>query len=366
MASILAQAKKILIVNTFGIGDVLFTTPLISNIKRQYPHISIGYVCNRRTVEILEKNNDVDKVFVYERDEFDAVNKQSKISYFKKIKQFMDEIKNEQFDIVIDVSLNTMTSFLTWVSGIKMRIGLNYKNRSRFLSNKINIKGYEGKHVVDYYLNILQELGVKADDKQLKLVSDEDDMKYADQFIKDLGIKSKKKLIGIVPGGGASWGKDAHIKLWPLEKYAELADKLIEIYDANIILLGDEKERDSCEKMAEMMGNRPFLACSNTNFGRFASLVKKCAFVVLNDGGPLHMAVAAGVRTVSIFGPVDENVYGPYPKDNHVVITKSIACRPCYYRFRRSNCDHISCLRNLDVHEVLDKIKRTTNERTIY
>jgi ADP-heptose:LPS heptosyltransferase len=79
--------------------------------------------------------------------------------------------------------------------------------------------------------------------------------------------------------------------------------------------------------------------------------------MIVNDGGPLHVAVAAGVQTVSIFGPVDENVYGPYPIGSHIVIKKEIACRPCYQRFRKAVCGHISCLSQITVEDVLERIE---------
>ena len=69
------------------------------------------------------------------------------------------------------------------------------------------------------------------------------------------------------------------------------------------------------------------------------------------------MGVVAGSRTVSIFGPVNEQVYGPYPQGNHIVIKKELACRPCYRRFQRADCGHISCLNELSVNEVLEKVK---------
>ena len=69
------------------------------------------------------------------------------------------------------------------------------------------------------------------------------------------------------------------------------------------------------------------------------------------------MAVAAGAKTVSLIGPVDENIYGPYPMTGHGVVTKEIACRPCYRKFRRADCDHISCLRQITVDEVFKKVE---------
>ena len=72
--------KKVLIINTFGVGDVLFTTPLISNLKTNYPGLYIGYICNRRTSALLERNPKVDRIFIYERDEFYAAYQRSKIA----------------------------------------------------------------------------------------------------------------------------------------------------------------------------------------------------------------------------------------------------------------------------------------------
>jgi ADP-heptose:LPS heptosyltransferase len=120
--------------------------------------------------------------------------------------------------------------------------------------------------------------------------------------------------------------------------------------------LGDKAEENLCTDIARVMRQKCVVACGQTTIHQFASLSKKCHVMIVNDGGPLHIAVAAGARTVSIFGPVDERVYGPYPKENHVVISKNIACRPCYRRFRRASCDHISCLKTITVDEVLERV----------
>ena len=86
----------------------------------------------------------------------------------------------------------------------------------------------------------------------------------------------------------------------------------------------------------------------------------KMRLVVTNDGGPLHMASALGVKTVSIFGPVDEKVYGPYPpSDKHIVITnKNITCRPCYKNFRFWGCpNNLSCVKDITVDEVFTAVR---------
>lgn len=351
--------KKILIVNIFGIGDVLFTTPLISNIKSKFPEVFIGYVCNSRAAAVLSNNPKVGKLFIYERDEFSDLYKKSKIQFLKKLNSFFGSIKSEGFDLGMDLSLNGNVSFLMMLAGIKRRIGFNYKNRSPWLTEKIELKGYSGKHVTEYYLSLLEKLDVPVVHRKLEFFPTQDDRAWAEKFLDDRKIAPKDFVVGAIPGGGASWGKDATCKRWPAKQYAILADKMVEKFSAKVILLGDQSEKELCRAVKEAMRSTPLDIAGATTIGQLAALLAKCKLVLVNDGGPLHVAVAAGTRTVSIFGPVDENVYGPYPKENHLVVKKDIACQPCYRRFRMADCPHHNCLNLLNAHEVFEKIKES-------
>ena len=343
--------------NIFGIGDVLFTTPLIANIKAAHPQVQIGYICNRRTESLLVNNPKIDKIFVYERDEFKSAYDQSKFLFLKKVGELLTAVKSEKYDMLIDVSLSGFIGFFAWLIGIKHRLGFNYKNRGVFLNEKILLTGYEGKHVVDYYLDLLQVMNVPVRHKKLELFIDAAHQNWADEFLKNNHLNAGDLIIGLVPGGGASWGKDANFKRWPAQKYAKLADKLIEKLSAKIILMGDKREEDLCNSVVESMRHKAIVAFGQTSIHQFAALTQKCRLTIFNDGGPLHMAVAAGAQTVSIFGPVDERVYGPYPPTGHVVVSQSLACQPCYRQFRRASCDHVTCLNSLEVEEVFEKVK---------
>ena len=295
--------KRILIINIFGIGDVLFTTPLIRNLKSSYPDLYIGYVCNRRTAPLLEGNPKVDKIIICDRDEYDEAYRQSKILAFTKMINFLKSIRMERFDTSMDVSLSSFTSCAAWLAGIKHKIRFKYKNRSFCLNRRFVLEGYEDKHVVEYYLGLLEELGVPATERDMEINVDQEDRDWADEFLGDnIGKAGQRPVIGLVPGGGASWGKDAVYKRWPPEKYAKLADKLIEKFSAAIILFGDKSELDLCEGVSGAMSRRPVMACGQTTVSQFAALARKCSLMIVNDGGPLHIAVAAGAKTASIFG----------------------------------------------------------------
>jgi len=350
--------QKILIINIFGIGDVLFTTPLISNLKRHWPKCLIGYIANGRTAILLENNPQVDKVFIYDRDEYQTTYKQSKLQFFGKMRTALSEIKSERYDLAIDLSLNSSVSFLMRLIGIKERMGFNYRNRSPFLTRKINLSGYEGRHVVEYYLDILRELRVPVIDTALKIYPSEVEQKWADDICERFYLLPEDLTVAVVPGGGDSWGKDAHFKRWPVEKYAQLADKMIEKFSAKIILMGNHSEIDLCSYVSRKMRGSCYDLSGQTSLHQMATFLKRCKLAVVNDGGPLHVAVASGVKTVSIFGPVDENVYGPYPKAKHVVANKQISCRPCYRHFRMAACEHHHCINSLELEEVFRKVEQ--------
>jgi len=324
-----ARLKRILVINPFGIGDVLFTTPLIRNIKENLPDCFLGFVCNERAKGILAGNPYIDKIFVYEKDYYRNLAKLSRLKCLSEFRSFLAQIKKENFNLAIDLSLSGQVSFFLWWLGIKNRVGFNYKNRSWLLTDKIPIDGYAEKHIVEFYLGLLEKLGFKIGSPNLEITLGQEENSWRADFLRNHGILQNDLLIAIIPGGGASWGRDANIKHWPAEKYAEIADKSIKKFKAKIIILGDTADLEVCSRVHAAIKGSAIQACGLTNLRQFAALLNRCNLVVTNDGGPLHVAVAAGAKTVSLFGPVDEKVYGPFPSDpaRHRVIKKELACR---------------------------------------
>jgi len=352
--------RSFLIINPFGIGDVLFSTPLIRNIRESFPESKVFYLCNRRTQPILESNPLIAKVFVYERDEFEEVKRKSKFLWLKKINSFISGIKREAIGTVLDLSLNSQFGFFAWAAGIKQRIGYNYKKRGFFLTRKIKLAGYKNKHVTEYYLDLLKLIAVTPAHNKLELFLPSPNKEGAVNFLKDRGVGADDLVVVITPCGGASWARQSFYKHWPQEKFAQLADRLIEDFKAKVILAGDSSEERAINNIANRMSFKPVKALGLPLLD-FLALLERAAVLIANDGGPIHMGVALGLKTVSIFGPVDEKVYGPYPSDakRHIVIKKDLACRPCYRNFRLSECRHDRrCLAEIGVEEVREAVEK--------
>lgn len=351
---------RILIANPFGIGDVLFTTPIVKLLRKSFNQSYIGYICNKRVKEILTTNPNLDEVFVFEKDDYRNLWKESRIRCIKKFVSFLKEIRRRKFDLAIDFSLGHRYSLFLKLIGVPKRIGFNYKDRGRFLTDKIDIDGFSDKHVAEYYMDLVSFLGIEPEaNGSFQIFPSDDDRRWVEKFLSDSGIKEDDFIIGIVPGGGTSWGKDAFYKHWPEDKFARVADELVKKFSAKVIVLGDSSEVDKYKNVMSLMEYEPITACGRTTLRQFAALLSKCKLVICNDGGPLHVAVSQGTKTVSIFGPVDEKVYGPYPpSEDHIVVAKEISCRPCYSKFKLPRCESHDCLRKIAAEEVLEAAEK--------
>jgi len=356
---------RILLINPFGIGDVLFTTPVIKALRMAYPDSYIGYICNQRAKGILENNPHLDRIFVFEKDDYRKKWKESRLRAIRDFNSFFQEIRKERFGTAIDFSLGHQYSSCLMLAGVKKRIGFNYRCRGRFLTYRINIDGYKDKHVVEYYIGLLKSLNIKIElSLPLELYVSKEDQAWADNFLKQHNLEEADKLIGIIPGGGASWGEQYSYRHWPKEHFAELAGQLENQAGVRVILFGGKNDMEICDYIKSRLGNKALSTCGRTTLSQFAALVSRMKVAICNDGGPLHVAVARGVKTISIFGPVDEHVYGPYPPGkHHLVIKKGLDCRPCYRNFSLLPCNHDrQCLHMITVDEVYQAAQKLINQ----
>jgi ADP-heptose:LPS heptosyltransferase len=197
----------------------------------------------------------------------------------------------------------------------------------------------------------------KAEAISTVLITTNEDKVYIDAFLTQSGVKDSDILVGIAPGGGMSLGKEKQgAKRWPAKKFAELSDKIMEKLNLKLILIWGPGEEDLINEITCAMKSKPMVALKTT-VRKTAALMKRCDLVISNDGGTVHLAVSQDTPTISIYGPTDDLVYGPYPKsEKHIVVTSKINCRPCYKKFKLPECEHKKCLESISVDEVFCKL----------
>ncbi|MDP3722434.1 MAG: glycosyltransferase family 9 protein [Candidatus Omnitrophota bacterium] len=349
---------RILIVNPFGIGDVLFSTPLIRAVRKAFPGSWIGYLCNRRTERILRNNPHLDELFIYEKDEFVQLWRTSSWRCLGDLWRLLRRIRRSRFDLALDLSLGERYGLILKLLGVRQRIGFNYRRRGRFLTERFSIDGYHDVHVVEYYRRLLHFMGIGLRETSLELAVLAEDREWTGEWLARHGLADGQPLVGIVPAGGASWGIDASFRRWSFEGFAAVGDALVERHGARVILFGEASDASICQTVARLMKHPTMDMSGQTSLGQFVSLLGRLDLVICNDGGPLHLAVSQGVKTVSIFGPVDPSVYGPSissPSRHWTVFREDLPCRPCYHQFKLPPCPYErACLTTIEPGEVIE------------
>ncbi len=332
--------NKVLVANIFGIGDVLFTSPIVANIKKEFPGASVGYLCNARTKDIAGCIPGVDEVFVYEKDHYVSLWQESKLGCIRSLHRLFKDIRGKKYEVVFDLTMSREFGLFFKLAGIPIRVGFDYKKRGIFLTNRSRVSGFKGKHVIEHYLGLLEGMGIAPKEKEMCIVPDAETAKWVDGYLEQKGLKDQV-FMAVVPGGGASWGRHASRKRWYAEGFARAA-ATVEERGTRTVILGDSSEKPLCDYVASEMECSPAAVENGLSLKEYMGLLSKAEVVLCNDGGPLHIAVALGDKTVSVFGPVDENVYGPYPRsERHKVIKVSgLLCRPCYDRFKLPECEN--------------------------
>lgn len=352
--------ENILVINPFGIGDVLFSTPLIRNLRFYYPDAFIAVVAQKQVTPVLENNPSIDKIIPFSRGDFKILSNKSKLRAMGLLFRTLSQIRRAKFDLCIDLSLEHRYSLFLKLLGIKQRIGFNYKQRGRFLTQRINIDGFQDKHVTEYHLELLKFLNKQAKFYQAELFLKQGEKDWAEEFLKQFQVSRQDLLVGIIPGGGASWGKKADYLQWPYESFAKVCDELSRIPHLKVILLGSPTDVKICQSIARFLKQEPIEAFGKTNLRQFIALIDKCQLIICNDTGPLHISAALAKRIIYFCGPVDERVYGAYPaRPERVVMKKDFPCRPCYRNFHVPECDYqLRCLRVITPEEVITQAKR--------
>jgi len=361
--------KKVLIINPFGIGDCLFTTPVIANLKDRFKEVFIGYWCNRRVKDILEDNPKIDRIFALSRGDLKKIFSRSKREGLKALVELWRRIKEENFDLALDYSLDHRYTLFCSLAGIKERIGLNYKGRGRFLTKRVLFLGYQARHAADYDLDLLRIEGIVPAKFNLEAGVSNQSREAADRLLRSQGIREGDSLFAVAPCAGTSWGVKGALKHWPAENYATLIDGLIESFGAKVVILGDSTEGEAAEAILQRLRHKPVNLIGRTSLKQLAAIIQRSKILVTNDGGPLHIAVALGVKTVSFFGPTDPKVYGPYPmnQSRHAVLGATAECSPCYNKFSLNECKRSrECLEGLTPEKALDAVGRLLNEDAIY
>jgi lipopolysaccharide heptosyltransferase II len=336
------KAQRILIFNVNWLGDVLFSSATIRNIRRNYPDSYIASIIPSRCYPVLKDNPYLDEVIIFDE-------KDRHKGMLEKIK-FVKLLKEKKFDTVFLLHRSFSRALICRLAGIKQRIGHYTKKRAFLLTKNIIPPPVDSLHRIDYYLDVIEKAGLRIEDRYLDFLFTPEDEARVDDFFKKNSINTQDFAVVINLGG--NWMP----KRWPPDYWAGLADKLIAEFSAKVIITGSIADFPLANRIKGAMKESPFIACGVFNLKQLGALASKVALFISSDTGPLHIANAVRAKKIiAIFGPTAQNVTGPYPATNTVVLQKDVGCAiPCY----KVNCPDNRCMQAVMPDEIIAEVKK--------
>jgi lipopolysaccharide heptosyltransferase II len=332
--------KKILIFNVNWLGDVIFSSPFIRAIREVFPASYIVCAAPPRCKEILEANTRINEFIMFDEDF-------SEKTFLGKI-DFACKLRDEKFDIAFILHRSLSRAFITYLAGIKTRVGYDTKGRGFLLTKRLSSPDKD-IHRVEYFLDLAKAVGADITKKNYEFFITEPDRKKASRILESKGINLNDDIVILNPGG--NWDP----KRWPVDKFAELADKLIKKYKIKVLITGVDKDKKLADGISRRMKGDATSICGLTALRELASIFERAKLVISGDSGPMHIAVSVGTNVVALFGPTSVNVTGPYGKGNYTVIHKDIGCSiPCY----DFTCKDNRCMKAITADDVIGVIKK--------
>ncbi|MDI9878459.1 glycosyltransferase family 9 protein [Flectobacillus longus] len=322
---------KFLILRFSSIGDIVLTTPVIRCIKQQYPDAQVHFATKKSYQSLLNNNPYVDKTHLLE----------------SSLSTFVDELKAEQFDYVIDLHNNLRTRIIKFRLGVKS-FSFDKLNFRKWVLVKFKKNLMPNIHIVDRYLATTATLGIKNDNKGLDYFIPEKDQLPTDWLPEEY----RKGFVVYAIGG-----QHATKKL-PVTKIIEVCQEV----SHPIILIGGPEDKTEAEQVVEALKGKFILnTCGNCNLNQSASLIQQSLWVISHDTGMMHVAAALKKKVVSIWGnTVPEFGMYPYQTPFIAIENKEIECRPCSkIGFEKCPLGHFKCVNDLEFSDLEKKIFKT-------
>jgi heptosyltransferase-2 len=335
---VIAGYKRILIVRTDKVGDVILSTPVIKALRDAYPYAYIAAMIRPYTRVVLEGNPYLDELVIYDKD--------GKEKSWAGSLRFAWKLRKQRFDVAVILNPSNRGNLIPFLAGIPARVGYNRK-LGFLLTHKVKDTKHLGqKHEIEYNLDLIRNLGVEPEDKNMFMPLNQDSENWAeDIFIKEK-IGFKDRLVVINPASSD------RSKMWPPDRYAAVADRLAE-KGYRIIILGGPGDNKITDEVFKNMRQPAINMVGNNNISQAASLLRRCQVFISTDTGPMHLASSIGIPIVAIFGRKDRGLspvrWGPMSKKS-CVLQKDVGCEKCLAH----NCKkEFLCLQAVTVDEVM-------------
>jgi ADP-heptose:LPS heptosyltransferase len=328
--------RKIIVIHLAGLGDLLMLTPTLAALKRRFPEAKIELITLHEYVkQAFEHHPHLDSITTLPAHPGQLlISKFTKRSgaglFFTVISYYSPLLLKYLFsrhEVGINFGLSdsdrNLGAALLFCLGVPKRIGLSGASE-KLLTDRVSVE-YERAHRVDAYLGLVKPLGVLSANPEFEFPVRDVDLRRVKLALLRENINPSTALAVINPGG------KLHInsRRWPAEYYARVCHFLSLEAGFQIVLMGDEDDREVCNEIAQGQIPRVKSMAGMLSFSETAALLSLSHLCITNDTSILHLAEAVRVpKVISIFGPTNPDLLAPR-NERHVVFRSHLDCAPC-------------------------------------
>lgn len=351
--------KRILIIKFFGMGHVLMATPLLKAIREGYPNAHLIFMTFDSTAPLVTRLGLADEVRL--------LRTTGLVPFGVDLMRHSFRFLTERIDVVIDLEFfskfSTMVSMLT---RSRVRVGYYLETfwRDSIITHPIFFNYHQ--HVLDIYESTANAIGLPMADRAIRpLHSSVDERAGAVTFLATSGIVESDVLVGV----NVHASELSFERRWPADRFVELIDRLLATQPVKVLLTGAPTEAEYTEtvyqQLAPRWSTRLINGCGRLSFGEFVALLGRCSVYVTGDSGPMHVSIAQGVPTVSLWGPTNPNFHAPQDGRSRVIYHR-MPCSPCLPMLTSRPgmwCNHrADCMQRITVDEVLQVVGEMLRE----
>jgi heptosyltransferase-2 len=325
--------KKILVRAPNWVGDGVMTIPAIAALRAYFRDAEITLLAKPTISTLFLHHPDIDRIIIYEEKYTGPIG----------FLRLSAHLQKERFDLAVLLKNAFESALLVILAGIPQRIGYNTDARGFLLTSPLLIKDAP-LHQREAFLHIVRQMGADVPARSPYIVLTEVEILAARRQLELFGISSGDFVVGISPGTAKG-----SAKAWLPDRFATVADKLVETHGAKILILGGPNDQSAGAAVLREMKSEATNCIGKLSLREMMAVISLCDLCITNDSGPLHIASALGIPQVAIYGPRPPELSFPGgPLDS--MAYHPVNCSPCDFRVCPVN-HH--CMTGVTVEEVL-------------
>ena len=328
--------KRILIIQTASLGDVILSTALAEALHKDLPGAEIHYLIKKGYQSLFKGHPFISKVLFWDK------SKRKYAGLFRLIR----EVRHNKYDAVINVQRFASSGLISTLSGAKMRSGFKKNPLSLFYTHTYeHIISKDGVlHEVDRNHALISTLVSSVAARPVLYPSVED--------VKVVSAFSTKPYITVSPA--SLW----FTKQYPEDKWIDFLNNISS--DWVVLLLGSGADTGLCERIKSQTGSNVMNLAGQLSFLQSAALMKDAVMNYVNDSAPMHLASSVNAPVAAIYcSTVPAFGFGPLSDNAHIIeLNEPLYCRPCgLHGYKQCPEGHFKCALQIQTNQLTKLLK---------